>query len=279
MAHPLIKEVVRMHKRPISFPKLRTVPKQFSWVDQRLVRERYIHELSHEACALSLFLVTVGDAHGLSYYADLSLCQRLSLTSLALHQARQALIAGAWSPINARSTRSYLDAVPHEAPARASGVTADDAHGPQGRVRTYLGVVGMIDYHRFCQIKQRLHYHQGLNASQIAQEVALDRRMVTYWLTEKHFRPRKPRPHASKLDPFKPEITGCWNGIPIRRRRSSSACTSTALMAAIAGQSLCAHGAPQAPARVPQIGLCPGECAQVDWGMLALSPWDKRTGS
>jgi hypothetical protein len=49
-------------------------------VDQRLVRERYIDQLSHEACALSLFLVTVADAPGLSFYADRSLCERLSMT-------------------------------------------------------------------------------------------------------------------------------------------------------------------------------------------------------
>jgi len=70
-----------MHKRPISLAKLRTVPSQFSWVDQRLVRERYIDQLSPQACALYLFLVTVADAQGLSYYADPSLCQRLSMTS------------------------------------------------------------------------------------------------------------------------------------------------------------------------------------------------------
>jgi hypothetical protein len=81
-----------MHKRPIACHKLRTVPTQFSWVDQRLVRERYIDQLSHQACALYLFLVTVADAQGLSYYADPSLCQRLSMTSTDLHQARQALI-------------------------------------------------------------------------------------------------------------------------------------------------------------------------------------------
>jgi hypothetical protein len=49
-------------------------------VDQRLVREHRIDQLSHEACALSLFLVTVADAQGLSYYADRSLCQRLSMS-------------------------------------------------------------------------------------------------------------------------------------------------------------------------------------------------------
>jgi hypothetical protein len=80
-----------MYKRPISPVKLRRVPSQFSWVDQRLVRERYIDQRSHAACALYLFLITVADAQGLSYYAEPSLCQRLSLTASELHQARQVL--------------------------------------------------------------------------------------------------------------------------------------------------------------------------------------------
>jgi hypothetical protein len=82
-----------MHKRPISIPKLRKVPPQFSWVDQRLVRDGYIEQLSHEACALYLFLVTVADAQGLSFYSERSLCQRLSMPPAVLRQARQALIA------------------------------------------------------------------------------------------------------------------------------------------------------------------------------------------
>ncbi len=84
-----------MHKRPISLAKLRRVPSQFSWVDQRLVREHYIDQLSPEACALYLFLVTVADAQGLSFYSERSLCQRLSLPLTALRQARQALITRA----------------------------------------------------------------------------------------------------------------------------------------------------------------------------------------
>jgi hypothetical protein len=82
-----------MHKRPLSVHKLRKVPPQFSWVDQRLVRERYIDRLSHEACALYLFLLTVADAQGLSFYSDESLCERLSMTPAMFCQARQALIA------------------------------------------------------------------------------------------------------------------------------------------------------------------------------------------
>ena len=81
-----------MHKRPICSAKLRRVPSQFSWIDQRLVREHYIDQLSHHACALYLFLVTVADAQGLSFYADRSLSERLCMTLGHLHQARVALI-------------------------------------------------------------------------------------------------------------------------------------------------------------------------------------------
>ena len=82
-----------MHKHPLSPMQLRRVPSQFSWVDQRLVRERSIEQLSPEACALSLFLVTVADAQGLRFYSEQSLCQRLSMAPAVLRQARQALIA------------------------------------------------------------------------------------------------------------------------------------------------------------------------------------------
>ena len=108
-----------MHKQPLSLAHLRQVPPQFSWVDQRLVRERYIDQLSPAACALYLFLVTVADAQGLSYYTDPSLCQRLSLTGTALHQARQALITRG---LVAYQRPLYqvlaLDAAPREAPTR-----------------------------------------------------------------------------------------------------------------------------------------------------------------
>ena len=82
-----------MHKQPLSLAQLRKVPQQFSWVDQRLVREHYIDALSHPACTLYLFLLTVADAQGLSYYSEPTLRQRLSMSQATLHQARQELIA------------------------------------------------------------------------------------------------------------------------------------------------------------------------------------------
>lgn len=116
-----------MHKHPLSFPKLRTVPRQFSWVDQRLVRERYIDQLSHQACALYLFLVTVADAQGLSYYADASLCQRLSMTATELLQARQALITQGLVAYHRPLYQVLaLDAAPSGATPSPTPVVADD---------------------------------------------------------------------------------------------------------------------------------------------------------
>lgn len=81
-----------VHKHLILPSKLRKLPRQFSWIDQRLVRDRHIDHLSHPACALYLFLLTVADAQGLSYYSDLSLGRRLSMSHNVLHKARQELV-------------------------------------------------------------------------------------------------------------------------------------------------------------------------------------------
>jgi len=81
-----------MQKRPLCFHRLRKVPQQCSWGDQRLVRDGHIEHLSHAACTRSLCLVTVADAQGLSVSADLSVCRRVSLEHPAVYTARQGLI-------------------------------------------------------------------------------------------------------------------------------------------------------------------------------------------
>jgi hypothetical protein len=78
-------------KFPICPDQIRIIPEQFSWVDHRLIRDRHIELLSHEAAALYLFLVTVADCQGLSYYSDVSLCERLSMDAPALVSARICL--------------------------------------------------------------------------------------------------------------------------------------------------------------------------------------------
>jgi hypothetical protein len=60
-------------------------------VDHRLVRHNYIERCDCHALALYLFLVTVSDDQGLSYYSDASLCRRLKMDSAQLAAARRQL--------------------------------------------------------------------------------------------------------------------------------------------------------------------------------------------
>ena len=79
-------------KNPIHPDRTRKVPKQFTWIDGRLVRDGYLQRCNHEAAALYLFLVTVSDAQGLSYYGDKSVCSQLSMDSCLLIESRLQLI-------------------------------------------------------------------------------------------------------------------------------------------------------------------------------------------
>jgi hypothetical protein len=81
-----------MQKRLLVPSRVRRVPRQFSWVDQRLVRDRHIARCDPEALALYLFLITVADAQGLSFYADASIERLLSFSPQRLGQARAGLV-------------------------------------------------------------------------------------------------------------------------------------------------------------------------------------------
>lgn len=89
-------------KRVLRPERLRQVPEQFSWVDQALVQRHLIDRLEAHAAALYLFLVTVADAQGLSYYGAPTLAQRLKLKPDELGAAREQLIG--------------LDLIAYEAP-------------------------------------------------------------------------------------------------------------------------------------------------------------------
>lgn len=79
-------------KRVLCKERLRQVPRSWSWIDHRLVRDRHISRCSADALALYLFLVTVADGQGLSYYADATICRLLPLDAQALARARRDLI-------------------------------------------------------------------------------------------------------------------------------------------------------------------------------------------
>jgi hypothetical protein len=78
----------------------RQVPPSFSWVDHRLIRHRLLNPCDHAAWALYLFLITVGDVQGLSYYSDAAIGRHLKMDLLQLAAARQQLssISGHQAP-------------------------------------------------------------------------------------------------------------------------------------------------------------------------------------
>ena len=85
------RQLLMIQKRLIRPDRLRQVPPSFNWVDHRLVREHYIERCDCTALALYLFLVTVSDVQGLSYYSDASICRRLKIELLQLSAARRQL--------------------------------------------------------------------------------------------------------------------------------------------------------------------------------------------
>jgi hypothetical protein len=78
-------------REPIVPQRRRRVPPQFSWVDHRLVRDGHVQGRSARALALYLFLVTVADADGLSWYSEETLCGQLACSGPQLESARAEL--------------------------------------------------------------------------------------------------------------------------------------------------------------------------------------------
>jgi len=83
---------MRTVKQVLRPERLRQVPEQFSWVDQALVQRHFIDRCDARAAALYLFLITVADAQGLSYYGESTLATRLHLSAEELAAARAQLI-------------------------------------------------------------------------------------------------------------------------------------------------------------------------------------------
>ena len=84
---------MRIKKRLLRPERVRRVPEAFSWVDHRLVRDRYVQRCTPDALALYLFWVTVGDADGLSFYSDSSISRLLSMELSSLREAKRVLVS------------------------------------------------------------------------------------------------------------------------------------------------------------------------------------------
>jgi hypothetical protein len=112
-------------KHLLRVDRQRQIPPSFSWVDHRLIRHHHLKGCDHSAWALYLFLVTVGDVHGLSYYSEAAIGQHLKLDPLQLAAARRQLEQ---ADLLAYRQPLYqvlaLPELPEQPPAPARGRTA-----------------------------------------------------------------------------------------------------------------------------------------------------------
>jgi len=84
---------MRIKKRLLRPERARRVPEAFSWVDHRLVRDRYVLRCTPDALALYLLLVTVGDADGLSFYSDSTISRLISMDLSSVCEAKRVLVS------------------------------------------------------------------------------------------------------------------------------------------------------------------------------------------
>ena len=129
-----------------------------------------------------------------------------------------------------------------------------------------ISPIPMISYETFCQIKD-YHQRQKLNAEQIAQALNLHRHTVTKWLNKPHYRAATRSARASKLDPFKRDITRWLDQHPYSATQIFQRLHEQGYEG---GYSIVKQYVRQVrPSRSPaylKLAFAPGECAQVDWG-------------
>ncbi len=82
-----------VHKRVLLSERLRILPEEgFSWIDRRFFRNGYAERLNAPQVLLYLFLCSIADREGLSFYGDRRICDMLGIEAIVLDQARRALI-------------------------------------------------------------------------------------------------------------------------------------------------------------------------------------------
>jgi hypothetical protein len=121
-----------MQKRLLVPSRVRRIPRQFSWIDQRLVRDRHVERADCTALALYLFLLTVADAQGLSYYADGSVAPMLSLRPEQVAAAREDLLRAGLIAYEAPLYQVLaLDPPPPARPTAQDGAARSRARGSE----------------------------------------------------------------------------------------------------------------------------------------------------
>jgi len=79
-------------KKVINHKRLRKIEGSFAWIDHRFITGGFLDHLSALEILLYLFLVSVSDRNGLSFYHDDRICRLLKIDLASLGEAREGLI-------------------------------------------------------------------------------------------------------------------------------------------------------------------------------------------
>ena len=84
--------MVMQIKRVLHPERLRKIEGSFSWIDHRFITGGFLRDLCTLEILLYLFLVSVSDRNGLSFYHDDRMASLLKIDLPALGQAREGLV-------------------------------------------------------------------------------------------------------------------------------------------------------------------------------------------
>jgi len=79
-------------KRVINAARIRRITGSFGWIDHRFITEGLIRTMGPWEILLYLFLVSVADKDGLSFYGDKTISRLLKIDEAALCKSREGLI-------------------------------------------------------------------------------------------------------------------------------------------------------------------------------------------
>lgn len=124
----------------------------------------------------------------------------------------------------------------------------------------------MIDYETYTRIRNYFN-RDGLNYSQIADELNLDHRTVARWANEKRYLPRRSAARKSKLDPYKNQIVQMLEKHAYSGRQIYQYIQDNGFDGGITivNDYVRKIRPPKTKAYLKLV-FAPGECAQVDWG-------------
>ena len=80
-----------IHKRVLRPTRLRVMPRSFSWIDHRLIRDGHLDRLQIPEQLLYFFLVLVSDSNGVSYYSLPVISRYVKLKQDTIEEARRSL--------------------------------------------------------------------------------------------------------------------------------------------------------------------------------------------